>query len=707
VVRDDAGSFCGDDRPSRYTVQLRLDFGVTAMAKKKEHSAGGEITQRQPEEINNDLDPGLQELILKARTGEDMDPAFTSALDDGTVLVDVLAKLQEPSQPVPGLNVVRQMGQIVTGTIKIDDIDTVRGNPNVISLKRAKKVHKQLEFSVPEMNASQELLAQGLPSTAPTIDGTGVIVGVVDYGCDFNHKNFRNAGGTTRLLFLWDQRGGQSSLSPAGFNYGREFDASAINAALGSTNPYVTLGYNPGQGSHGTHVLDIAAGNGRAPNNSPGVAPGADLIFVQINASDLDEEESFGNSRKLLEAVDYIFAKAAALGRSAVVNISLGTHGGPHDGSTLAEQAFDEILSEPGRAIAISAGNSWQRGSHSGGSVSTTTTRTLGWVIQPNDLSVNELEIWYSGQAELAVALVTPSGQKLAPVPLGTTVTLQNAAGDTIARVFHRNDDPNNHDNQIDILLEPSAPSGQWGVELSTKSDSPIAFHAWIERDDPNEFNPAAQSKFVPADIDPSHTIGSVSCGRRTIAVGSYLSGVPDRELSPFTAEGPTRDGRQKPEVSAPGQWLHPYWTNGIRAARSGSQGMTRMSGTSMASPHVAGMIALIMQAAGQPLTVEQIRQAIIDTARRNPPPGSGWHSRYGFGRVDTLSALGTQIPSPPIAVAPRAATAEIAAVNGRSPAFHDFVTTVAEAARTARARVRVQIEVEPSMPGLSGQQRS
>jgi len=83
------------------------------------------------------------------------------------------------------------------------------------------------------------------------------------------------------------------------------------------------------------HVMDIAAGNGQATGRS-GVAPAADLIFVHIYGGDVAREESFPLT--LLEAVDYIFTKAAELGKSAVVNLSLGTHGGPHDGSTLAEQ---------------------------------------------------------------------------------------------------------------------------------------------------------------------------------------------------------------------------------------------------------------------------------------------------------------------------------------------------------------------------------
>lgn len=659
---------------------------------KKTPKPGG-VVQGNPEKVCCDLDPNLQEVILSVANDEKLDPAFAEALPDGTVQVDVLAKLDDPTGPVYGLNVVRRIGQIVTGTVNVTDIEKVRKDPNVISLKRATRVHKQLDYSVAEINASQDHLHSNLSGSAMPIDGRGVIVGIVDYGCDFNHHNFRNPDGTTRILFLWDQRGGQSATSPIGFNYGREFDATAINAAFASSSPYLKLGYNPGKGSHGTHVMDIAAGNGRGTGR-PGVAPAADLIFVQVEPSDVNDEESFGNSRILLEAVDYIFSKAAALNRPAVVNISLGTHGGPHDGTTLAEQGFDSLLQTPGRAICISAGNSWERGAHATGVISQGVKRTLRWIIQPNDLSRNELEVWYSGNAVCEVSIITPSGMKLNPIVLGTTVSLKNTAGSVIGRVFHRATDPNNGDNQIDVFLEPSAPAGEWGIELSTAGAQPLEFHAWIERDDPSQGNPAAQSRFADADVARTYSIGSVSCGRRTIAVGSYLSS--DQDISPFSSEGPTRDGRKKPEISAPGQWLNPYWTWGIQAAMSGTQATTRMSGTSMASPHIAGVVALMMQAAPNPLSAEDLTKALVASARR-ADSAITWDGRFGFGRVDALAAIQSVAPALANAAspAPHAAATGSAAGKAYDVSLQNVLAAVVETTRNTKTKLRFAIEVE------------
>jgi hypothetical protein len=269
---------------------------------KKEDASTGEISQSKPEPVPSNLDPHLQDIILRVRAGQKIDATFGQALSDGTVMIDVLAELRDAKTPVPGLSISTAVGSIVTGIVKAEDLEKVRQDPNVVSLKRPGKIQPQLQFSVSEINASQEILGHALPHHPSPLRGTGIIVGVVDYGCDVQHNNFRHADGTTRLLSLWDQTGGQNGASPQPYKYGREFSAEQINASLLIGNPYAALQYEPESGSHGTHVLDIAAGNGRATGR-PGVAPEADLIFVQMpldrdgteNLAN-EDEQVFGNS---------------------------------------------------------------------------------------------------------------------------------------------------------------------------------------------------------------------------------------------------------------------------------------------------------------------------------------------------------------------------------------------------------------------------
>lgn len=667
---------------------VRKKTAKSGPSKSKKKVAGGDsagLKLVQEHSVETALDPRLQSIVLKAREKGEVRNQASYTSDDGLQMVDVIARLSRPAEAVPGLKVVSVIGTgIVTGAVEALRIEEVRRHENVLALKIASAVEPELRFSVPDSRASQAQLQVGLPNGTGA-DGSGVIVGIVDYGCDFVHPNFLNEDGTTRLLALWDQNGNPSALSPAPYGYGREFTSAAINAALSAPDPYAALRYSVEPGEHGTHVMDIAAGNGRS-TGAPGMAPKADLIFVQLAVlSDVSGQGNFGNSRRLVEAVDYIFRKAAAARKQAVVNLSLGTHGGPHDGSTLVEQAFDVMLSTQGRAIVISAGNSFERQSHATGTVPAGGSQLLRWQISQSDFTPNECEVWYPGDAELSLRLRQPDGELLGPVPLGTTSTLRNAQGAVVATLAHRRRDSGNGDNHIDLLFEPGL-SGEWGVEL-TSVGSACEFHAWIERDD------RGQSRFHPADTDTSTTLGSISCGRKTLVVASSTALTPGHELSSFSSSGPTRDGRQKPEICAPG--------DSIRAANSSTTGSLAMSGTSMAAPHVTGLAALLMQAGRRVLTAGEITNLVTSTAAEDPPSGTGWHARYGNGRIDALAALTRVVPGAGDATAVR------------RPAVVEELPTAGlldALAAVARSGVRVRIiellppesaERHPSLPQL------
>jgi subtilisin family serine protease len=238
------------------------------------------------------------------------------------------------------------------------------------------------------------------------------------------------------------------------------------------------------------------------------------------------------------------------------------------------------------------------------------------------------LELWYAGADRFRIELYGPNGALLATASPGETK--QVVIGTTlVALVANRLNDPNNRDNMIGVFLAAGMPGGNYIVRLTGEVVSNGQFHAWIERD--NSF----QSTF-PAPNDNTHTIGSISCGKNVIAVGSYDANTASKPLSYFSSAGPTRDGRKKPEISAPG---HNVW-----AAKSLSKtGVTRMSGTSMASPCVAGIIALMFAEAatrGVNLTIGQTISIITGPARRNPPSGAAWHDRYGHGRISAAKAV-------------------------------------------------------------------
>ncbi|MDT7785972.1 MAG: hypothetical protein QOF58_4391, partial [Pseudonocardiales bacterium] len=518
---------------------------------------------------------------------------------------------------------------IVTARVSVAKLNQVRQHRSVVSLKAAQRLRPVLKKTTSEISARPT----DLPAGSGADGGRGVVVGIVDFGCDFAHENFRNDDGTSRLLKLWDQNG--SGDGEGAFGYGTVHESAAINAALTEQeqDPYSALGYqpDPNEPAHGTHVMDIAAGNGR----TPGVAPASDLVFVDLAGSDIPFDggavvgSSLGDSVQLLEALAFIFETAG--GRPCSINVSLGTNGGPHDGTTLVEQGIDRLLTQkPNRSVCIAASNSFADGIHAAANVPANGSHDLTWQVFEDDDTQNELELWYSGEQELALELVTPEGQSIGTLGLGESGTVTQA-GKVVLFAANRPRDPNNGDNAIGVFLSPSMPSGTWTLKLHNENATEkVPFHAWIERDD------VGQSCFEEP-LDNSHTVGSISCGHKTIVVGSYDAHVAEElPLSEFSSSGPTRDGRRKPEVSAPGHDV-------VAAASLTGGGTVAMSGTSMAAPAVTGCVALLLAAAhtqGRSLTVEEIRALVIGSARVDPPETGTHDLRYGEGRVSAAAMI-------------------------------------------------------------------
>lgn len=180
--------------------------------------------------------------------------------------------------------------------------------------------------------------------------------------------------------------------------------------------------------------------------------------------------------------------------------------------------------------------------------------------------------------------------------------------------------------------LQGAVSPGIWTIRLHGVRVTNGKFHAWIERDD--QRGRRYQSKFA-LPTENTHTLGSICCGHKSIVVCSYDAKSPGTPISFFSSAGPTRDGRQKPEISAPG--------HAVEAASSRTlKETTKMSGTSMAASAVTGVIALMLAEAkthGLMLTIDKIHNILEQTARSHPPVGE-WDNRYGYGRVDAKAVV-------------------------------------------------------------------
>jgi hypothetical protein len=551
--------------------------------------------------------------------------------------VEVMLRLNRPDSIPPGVRLVTQFGNIATARLRREVIVSARVDETVFSMKAP----GVLTYDDNVDDESLYTPTRDSDNRRPrryNFTGQGICLGVVDWGFDFTHPNFRHEDGTTRLLALWDQSAPYSPQRPNRYGYGAIYTTDDINRALDSADPVAALGYeffksDPGGGTHGTHVMDIAGGNGRA-GGPMGVAPATYLACVQLHNRGLPAQMTLGSSVGAVEAADFILSVAQDY--PTVMNFSMGRQMGPHDGSTLVEQAFDALVAmAPGRMIVQSTGNYYDRMAHTSGRLRPGQVLTIPFIVNEADVTPNELEIWYPGRDVFAVQVRTPEGISSKLTGLDDQATIR--VGDQVlGRLYHRSREPNNQDNNCHVFIEHGGSAGMWEIILTGVDVVDGRFHIWIERD---AACPGCQSRFDRQFAVPQMTTGTICNGLRTIAVGAYNAHDPQRQLGRFSSCGPTRDGRAKPNLVAPGVQVlaarsRPRFDAGLTTY------WTRKSGTSMAAPHVAGAVALMFEAAGAyKLANNETLNLLLSSATLAAASGNERY-RLGSGYLDLDAAI-------------------------------------------------------------------
>jgi hypothetical protein len=415
-------------------------------------------------------------------------------------------------------------------------------------------------------------------------------------------------------------------------------------------------------------VAGIAAGNGASSGSHVGVAPASRLVFVNLPRSAIVDQVnqplgSLANSINLAHAIAYCFEKADSLRMPCVVNLSMGFHGGGHDGNMIVECIIDELLAQAGRAVVIAAGNeheAWKK-VHYGARLRQGAVTDVRWQIGSvnqqddghefpvGDSTTNEVEIWYANDCKIAVELIAPrEAAAFGPVqPNSGSVEHVFEAGEQ-ALIASDQETPWQGAARIYIRLSPPGPNrrirqGTWIIRLralevaAREAQNGVRFDAWIERTipDPGNEHWHLWSRFVDYDRDTAITLTTPGTAHRAITVAScgFGDGTPASE---FSSCGPTRDARKKPDLAAPGEWI-----TSSAAQQSGegpNRSRTSKYGTSMSAPHVTGVVARLLSRHNY-LKADEIRALLTKSATR-PGGRRAWDRGLGYGKVNAAAAM-------------------------------------------------------------------
>lgn len=510
-----------------------------------------------------------------------------------------------------GIEVNQNSGSVRTAFLPIDGLDPLSEEAAVQRIKPSRKLKLRMDVAPKAVQVSDF-------QSKNALTGKGVIIGIVDSGIDSLHPAF--AG---RILRVWDQTLPGPGVPDGG--YGAEFTGMQMSVSQ-DTN------------GHGTHVAGIASGS---DTTYGGVAPEAELIIVK---SDLQDAH-------IADGVRYIFRIASELGRPAVVNLSLGGHADAHDGSDSLSKVID-AESGPGRIVCCAAGNEGNDNIHGQANVTNKRTKGMRFNVPLNQVGILWLNAWYGSEGELEVSVRSPNGFV---TPFQKIITEGNPSQkhdlpDSQVEIVTPGPDPINGDHNFFVQIRGKGNSpvqgGIWQLRVRNTSSSETRLDVWTLDD-------ASAVFFTGTSVKDSLKIGSPGAATSAVTVAAYTTkvkytdidnqvremGLELNTISEFSSEGPLRNNAQKPDVAAPGAMI----VSALSSAANFDRSMTInskflvMAGTSMATPFVTGLVALLLQR-----NPKLDPDAVKDLLRKNstiPGKTTGtFDNKWGFGLINAVN---------------------------------------------------------------------
>lgn len=561
---------------------------------------------------------------------------------------------------------------LVTAQVPVAKLQAIAALDEVEQVSIAEMMESNVDTtrSVTSVNYVAEGLQHGLPAN---YDGKGVVFGIIDSGIDFNHAAFQDSLGNTRIKCVYmpaDNSGTKVTIDGTVLP-GSEFDSTRI----------ASLTTDLASSAHGSHTAFIGAGSHCGQYS--GMAPGADIVMCALGGKK--------NDVNIANSLKYITQYAKRVGKPCVISISLGTKQGPHDGTSKLCKIYEE-MGKSDAVICLSAGNlgSYRRYIHHKFSgMNTATNPNIGSYVTGTQAGYTAnfaIDTWSRSRSAVGIKylLIDPDDNSIFYETgimkaytyhyIGPGMESKRGYNAFLSQYFSGKigvwvtTESNGHiETYSEVSLKPLRSDVKaYKMAVQFYGADGVEFDSWVTSENAYSWHPqVGDYKFVNG--SDSCSMNDNVTGKNTISVGNYvgrnrymsLSGkemynsiYPEGSIYVQSSYGIAPNGESYPFVAAPGYFVVSAYngynylakpsTNTAYSKENPTTGRTdywgSMSGTSMSTPTVAGIVALWLQANPQ-LKVDDVKEIIrksayVDDDVRKAP------LQFGAGKINALGGF-------------------------------------------------------------------
>ncbi len=493
------------------------------------------------------------------------------------------------------------------------------------------------------------------------LSGENVLVIMIDRGIDYEHPDFIDAEGNTRIAYAYDMIDDSGANDPDNpYGVGTIFDRTEIDNALDNDLPHLT---NDRFG-HGTATTSIACGNGFGSIGGQfmGVAPRATIISIKITHDpfpafgDQPGQAGFFNPGLIGTALEFAEDKIEELGLPSVTLMNIGSIGGPTDGTSTVSRQIDDFIAA-GHTFVCGVGDDGGSDNYAAGTVEAGQTTEL--LVDKGETGFLRLDLWYAESDRFTVSIERPNGTVEGPftAPASSTAAADQNLGDIF--IGHRGAEVEFFgaaSDRRELLIDFSGDAGQYKILLQGAQISSGEFQATLNPS--TYFNNNAFASHVVS----GHSINDYASTALNITPGDYvidnswtamdgntydIVGQGETgELWIGSSTGPTQDGRQGIDFVTPGEVCYgayspnTWYSNASSNIIQGSNGLYGIqNAVSAAAPLSIGIIALMLEV-NPDLTPSEIKELLQQSCIADSFTGAVPNNTWGYGKLDALLAI-------------------------------------------------------------------